>query len=123
MRVTSELALEPRFGVGRGDSSRRGDAMEVGPQAKLSLRASGAASRASGAPIRAARSARFARNSPGFFEAKPPTALEAAQKVWRDYLEAERSGRTEKAAWPSRRHDIGEVRLAGFHVPGAPRSP
>ena len=98
MRVTSNLALEPRFGVGRGDSSRRGDAVEVGPQAKLSQRASGAASRASGAPIRAARSARFAPNSPSFFEAKPPTALEAAQKVWRDYLEAERSGRTEEAA-------------------------
>ena len=114
MRVTSNLALEPRFGVGRGDSSRRGDAVEVGPQAKLSQRASGAASRASGAPIRAARSARFAPHSPGFFEAKPPTALEAAQKVWRDYLEAERSGRTEKAAWPSRRHDIEEVRLAGL---------
>ena len=114
MRVTSELALEPRFGVGRGDSSRRGDAVEVGPQAKLSQRASGAAPRASGAPIRAARSARFAPNSPSFFEAKPPTALEAAQKVWRDYLEAERSGRTEKAAWPSRRRDIEEVRLVGL---------
>ncbi len=111
MRVTSNLALEPRFGVGRGDSSRRGDAMEVGPQARLSRRASGAASHASGAPIRAAR---FAPNSPGFFEAKPPTALEAAQKVWRDYLEAEGSGRTEKAAWPSRRRDIEEVRLVGL---------
>ena len=108
MRVTSELALEPRFGVGRGDSSRRGDAMEVGPHAKLSRRASGAASRASGAPIRAAR---FAPDSPGFFEAKPPTALEAAQKVWRDYLEAEGSGHTEM---PSRRRDIEEVRLAGL---------
>ena len=68
MRVTSELVLTPRFGVGRGDSSRRGDAVEVGPQARLSQRASGAASRASGAPIR--------------------------------------------AAWPSPRRDIEEVRLA-----------
>ena len=54
MRVTSELALEPRFGVGRGDSSRRGDAMEVGPQARMIRRASGAASRAPSAPSRAA---------------------------------------------------------------------
>ena len=29
MRVTSELALEQRFGVGRGDSSRRGDAVAL----------------------------------------------------------------------------------------------
>ena len=54
MRATSELVLEPRFGVGRGDSSRRGDAMEVGPQARMIRRASGAASRAPSAPSRAA---------------------------------------------------------------------
>ena len=54
MRATSELVLTPRFGVGRGDSSRRGDAMEVGPQARMIRRASGAASRAPSAPSRAA---------------------------------------------------------------------
>ena len=54
MLLTNELPLAPRSVFGRGDSSRRGDAVEVGPQARMIRRASGAASRAPSAPSRAA---------------------------------------------------------------------